>query len=190
MTTGDAASPAHDQKAKTEDYREKKARLPRPGKRLQHRRRCILRVTGAMTFHSGESVEPGISEDGTIMSFLQRTTHPDPQATPTPKSSTRPTPPAEHEPHRPEQPTERSRPHSRVGTAWAALFGTVVIAIALIIFMVQNTGSTRIAFLWMSTTTSLAVVLLIGAVGATLLTLILGTARMVQLRHFNRRRHT
>lgn len=125
------------------------------------------------------------------MSFLQRNAHSDPQATPTPEPGARPTPPAEHEPHHPEPSAETaSAPHSRVGTAWAALSGTVVIAIALIIFMVQNTGSTRIAFLWMSTTTSLAVVLLIGAVGATLLTLILGTARMVQLRHFNRRRHT
>lgn len=123
------------------------------------------------------------------MSFLQRIVHADPQ--PTPESDTRPTPPAEHEPHRPEQPAgTASAPHSRVGTAWAALFGVVVIAIALIIFMVQNTGSTRISFLWMSTTTSLAVVLLIGAVGATLLTMILGTARMVQLRHFNRQRHS
>jgi uncharacterized integral membrane protein len=125
------------------------------------------------------------------MSFLQRTPHSDPQATPTPESGTRPTPPAEHESHRPEPSTRKaSAPRSRVGTAWAALFGTVVIAIALIIFMVQNTGNTRISFLWMSTTTSLAVVLLIGAVGATLLTIILGTARMVQLRHFNRRRHS
>jgi uncharacterized integral membrane protein len=125
------------------------------------------------------------------MSFLQRTTHPESKATLTSDSSARPTPPTEHERHGPGQSTGAiSIPHSRVGTAWVGLCGAAVIAIALIIFMVQNIGSTQISFLWMTTTTSLAVALLIGAVGATLLTLILGSARITQLRHFSRRRHS
>jgi uncharacterized integral membrane protein len=79
-------------------------------------------------------------------------------------------------------------PRTRVGTAWVGVCAAAVIAIALVIFMIQNTGRANIYFLWMHGNTSLAVALLIAAVGAVLLTLILGTARITQLRHLNRRR--
>ncbi len=62
-----------------------------------------------------------------------------------------------------------------------------LIAVALIIFLAQNTRSTEISFLWMTGSTSLAVALLIAAVGSVLLTLIIGTARIAQLRRLVRR---
>jgi uncharacterized integral membrane protein len=78
-------------------------------------------------------------------------------------------------------------PHTRTGAAWVALVSAALLAVLLIIFLVQNTRSTEISFLWMTTSTPLAVALLIGAVGSVLLTLILGTARIAQLRRLVRK---
>jgi uncharacterized integral membrane protein len=78
-------------------------------------------------------------------------------------------------------------PHTRTGGAWVALIGSALLAVLLIVFLVQNTRSTEISFLWMTTSTPLAVALLIAAVGSVLLTLILGTARIAQLRRLVRK---
>ena len=63
-----------------------------------------------------------------------------------------------------------------------------VVAILLIIFLVQNTHQVQVNFLGMSTSTSLALMLLIAAVSGIFITAVLGTARMVQLRRIIRRR--
>jgi uncharacterized integral membrane protein len=78
-------------------------------------------------------------------------------------------------------------PRTRTGSAWVALIGAALLAVLLIVFLVQNTRSTEISFLWMTTSTPLAVALLIAAVGSVLLTLILGTARIAQLRRLVRK---
>jgi len=93
---------------------------------------------------------------------------------PTPKPSPEPAPLAQV-------------PHTRAGAAWVALVTAALLAVLLIIFLVQNTRSTEISFLWMTTSTPLAVALLIAAVGSVLLTLILGTARIAQLRRLVRK---
>jgi uncharacterized integral membrane protein len=80
-------------------------------------------------------------------------------------------------------------PRTRTGSAWVALIAAALVTVALIVFLVQNTRGTTISFLWMTTHTSLAIALLIAAVGAVLLTLIVGTARITQLRRLVRRRH-
>jgi uncharacterized integral membrane protein len=80
----------------------------------------------------------------------------------------------------------RVRP-TRTGTAWVALAVAALLAVLLIVFLAQNTRSTEISFLWMTTSTPLAVALLIAAVGSVLLTLILGTARIAQLRRLVRK---
>jgi len=87
----------------------------------------------------------------------------------------------------PESPTPRVSspvrvPATRTGAAWVALVAAALLAVLLIIFLAQNTRSTEISFLWMTASTPLAVALLIAAVGSVLLTLILGTARITQLR--------
>ncbi len=81
-------------------------------------------------------------------------------------------------------------PHTRTGAAWVALAGAALLAVLLIVFLVQNTRSTEVSFLWMTTSTPLAVALLIAAVGAALLTLIIGTARITQLRRLVRKQRT
>lgn len=82
-------------------------------------------------------------------------------------------------------PTKDSKdrlPFTRAGAAWVSLGAAAVIAILLVTFLAQNTQSVEMSFLWMSTSTSLAVMLLIAALSGVVITLILGTARIVQLR--------
>lgn len=86
-----------------------------------------------------------------------------------------------------EAPSPVHVPATRTGTAWVALGAAVLLAVLLIVFLVQNTRSTEISFLWMTATTPLALALLIAAVGSVLLTLVLGTARITQLRRLVRR---
>lgn len=81
-----------------------------------------------------------------------------------------------------------SVPRTRTGAVWVAVCAATLIAVALIVFLVQNTRTVEISFLGMTTSTSLALALLIAAVGAALLTLILGTARITQLRRNLRKR--
>jgi len=68
-----------------------------------------------------------------------------------------------------------------------ALAVATLLAVLLIVFLVQNTRSTEISFLWMTASTPLAVALLIAAVGSVSLTLTLGTARIAQLRRLVRK---
>jgi len=89
-----------------------------------------------------------------------------------------------------DRPTTRTPvrvPRTRTGSAWVALIAAAVLAVLLIVFLVQNTRSTEISFLWMTANTPLAVALLIAAVGSVFLTLILGTARIAQLRRLVRK---
>jgi uncharacterized integral membrane protein len=69
------------------------------------------------------------------------------------------------------------------------LIAAVFLAVLLIVFLVQNTHSTEIFLLWMTTSTPLAVALLIAAVGSVQLTLIVGAARITQLRRLVRKNH-
>lgn len=103
----------------------------------------------------------------------------------TPTAADTVTPPAP-EPAQQPAPSVRMRP-TRTGAAWVALAVAALLAVLLIVFLAQNTRSTEISFLWMTASTPLAVALLIAAVGSVLLTLILGTARIAQLRRLVRK---
>ncbi|HEU5469518.1 MAG TPA: lipopolysaccharide assembly protein LapA domain-containing protein [Actinophytocola sp.] len=81
-------------------------------------------------------------------------------------------------------------PRTRTGAAWLALIAAALLGVLLIVFLAQNTHSTEISFLWMTTSTPLAVALLIAAVGSVLITLIIGTARITQLRRQIRKNRT
>jgi|SRR5664280_2519267 putative membrane protein len=78
-------------------------------------------------------------------------------------------------------------PHTRTGSAWLAICAIALGFVVLIIFMLQNTRSTEVSFLWMQGTLPLALALLIASVGAALLTMVIGTARITQLRRLSRR---
>ncbi|NMH99678.1 lipopolysaccharide assembly protein LapA domain-containing protein [Pseudonocardia acidicola] len=86
----------------------------------------------------------------------------------------------------------------RVGTrtrirAWAGWTGAgvaVVVAAALIIFVVQNLGSVPIAFVSLHGQFPLAAALLVAAVGGAVLTAALGGRRTMRRRHTARRDHS
>ena len=108
------------------------------------------------------------------MSVLHRT-----RSDPT-GQNTAPAPAAQHGAPAPAQTRAVSR--TRLSTAWVSIWTATVVFIALIVFMLQNTRSVEVSFLGLHGTLPLAMALLIAAVGAILLTLVAGTARIAQLR--------
>jgi uncharacterized integral membrane protein len=85
-------------------------------------------------------------------------------------------------------PRERAVPRTRWSTAWAVICAAALALVALIVFMLQNTRSVEVTFLWMHGTLPLALALLIAAVGAATLTMVFGAGRIAQLRLLARRR--
>jgi uncharacterized integral membrane protein len=73
--------------------------------------------------------------------------------------------------------------HTRISWAWATLFVGVALGIALVDFLAQNTRSVRIEFFSASGHVPVAVALLVAALAGAALVLIVGVARMGQLRH-------
>ncbi|TDB80726.1 lipopolysaccharide assembly LapA domain-containing protein [Micromonospora sp. KC721] len=73
-------------------------------------------------------------------------------------------------------------PHTRTGAAWVGICTATLLAVVLIVFMLQNTRSAEVSFLWMHGSLPLALGLLIAGVGAALLTMAVGAARITQLR--------
>ena len=73
---------------------------------------------------------------------------------------------------------------SRTATsrAWFGVWVAVAALVVLIVFMLQNTRSVEITFLWMHGSVPLALALLIAGVGAAILAMAVGTARISQLR--------
>lgn len=76
-------------------------------------------------------------------------------------------------------PTKRTR----AGAAWVGICLGALVLVALIIFMLQNTGTVEVAFLGMRGSAPLAVTLLIAGVGVGIVALVIGTWRISQLRH-------
>ncbi|WP_281904174.1 LapA family protein [Phytohabitans aurantiacus] len=79
-------------------------------------------------------------------------------------------------------------PRTRTGAAWFGLCTAVLLSVVLIVFMLQNTRSVRVDFLWMDGSLPLALALLIAGIGAALLTTAVGAARIAQLRRMSRQR--
>jgi len=67
--------------------------------------------------------------------------------------------------------------------AWANIWFATVVSIVLIVFSMQNARSVEVSFPGMDGTLPLAIALVIATVGGILLTLVVGTARITQLRH-------
>ncbi|MEV1286482.1 lipopolysaccharide assembly protein LapA domain-containing protein [Micromonospora sp. NPDC049679] len=76
-----------------------------------------------------------------------------------------------------------------MSAAWISICIAAVTFVVLIIFMLQNTRSVEITFLWMHGTLPLALALLIAGVGAAILTMVVGATRITQLRRLTRQRH-
>jgi uncharacterized integral membrane protein len=88
---------------------------------------------------------------------------------------------------RPVMPAGNRTPRTRTGAAWFGICAAALLFVVLIVFMLQNTRSAQVSFLWMDGSLPLALALLIAAVGAALLTMVVGAARITQLRRLSRR---
>ncbi|WP_052337166.1 lipopolysaccharide assembly protein LapA domain-containing protein [Nocardioides alkalitolerans] len=110
-----------------------------------------------------------------------------PPGAPTPP--TEPAPPAE--PAAPAAPAKSSRgsrrsearpERTRAGAIWVGVGVATLLLVALLIFVAQNTRSVTISFLWFEGQAPLAVALLAAGVGVGLVSLLIGTVRIAQLR--------
>lgn len=82
----------------------------------------------------------------------------------------------------------RTPPRTVAGSTWVVICFAVLILIALIIFVAQNTSSVRVTFLFLHGRFPLAVALLGAVAAGCVLTLIIGSARILQLRRIVRQR--
>jgi uncharacterized integral membrane protein len=73
-------------------------------------------------------------------------------------------------------------PHTRTARAHNALIAGAIVLILLLVFIIENTESVRIAYFGIGFRLPLGVALLLAAIGGALLVGIVGTARIVQLR--------
>jgi putative membrane protein len=76
---------------------------------------------------------------------------------------------------------------SRTGTAWLGICTAVAALVVLLVFMLQNTRSVGVTFLWMHGSVPLALALLTAGLGAAVVALVFGQARIGQLRRVARR---
>lgn len=74
-------------------------------------------------------------------------------------------------------------PRSRLGATWVGICFGAVVLLLLVVFMLQNTQPVDVSFLGWSGTAPLALTLLIAGLGAGVVTLVVGSVRIGQLRH-------
>ena len=73
-------------------------------------------------------------------------------------------------------------PSTRISWTWVSLIVAVVLGIALVDFLVQNTRSTEIEFFSISGHVPLTAALLVAALAGAAVVLVIGVARIIQLR--------
>jgi uncharacterized integral membrane protein len=81
-------------------------------------------------------------------------------------------------------PPRRKQPQTRTGATWLGICAAAATLVVLIIFQRQNTRSVEISFLWMHGTLPLALGLLIAGVAPAIAVMVIGTARIIQLRRY------
>jgi uncharacterized integral membrane protein len=80
------------------------------------------------------------------------------------------------------------RTRTRSGTAWLGICTAAVALVVLVVFMLQNTRSVDVTFLWMRGSVPLALALLTAGLAVAVLAMAVGEARVGQLRRLARRR--
>lgn len=71
---------------------------------------------------------------------------------------------------------------TRTGAVWFGICVGALVLVALVVFMLQNTAPVEVAFLGMTGTAPLAMVLLIAGLGVGIVALVVGALRIGQLR--------
>lgn len=87
------------------------------------------------------------------------------------------------------RPAEPAIGFTRAGALWSSLIGGFLILILLLIFITQNTEPTRFTFLGWHWNLPLGVAILLAAVVGGLITVAVGTARIIQLRRAAKKHH-
>ena len=86
-------------------------------------------------------------------------------------------------------PRESPVKFTRAGALWTALILGFLILIVLLIFIAQNTADTPFTFFNLHWNLPLGVAILLAAIGGGLLTVAVGTARILQLRRAAKKIH-
>lgn len=105
----------------------------------------------------------------------------DPQEPPTPVEEPDDLP-ADTKDSKPATPGAPQVPFTRTAAAWWALIVGTLTLIVLLIFITQNLDETTIHFLGWRWNTPVGVAFLVAAISGSLITVMTGTARMMQLR--------
>jgi uncharacterized integral membrane protein len=79
-------------------------------------------------------------------------------------------------------PSDRPPLRTRAGWAWVAVCAAALVAVALIVFIAQNTQRAEVSFLWLDSDAPVAVLVLIAAAAGAVITAAFGTIRILQLR--------
>ena len=79
-------------------------------------------------------------------------------------------------------PPESAVKYTRAASLWTSLTMGFLILIVLLVFITQNTASAQFAFLHWHWSLPLGVAILLAAIGGGLLTVLVGTTRIYQLR--------
>jgi len=87
------------------------------------------------------------------------------------------------------RPKEPAVGFTRAGALWSALFVGFLILILLLIFITQNTATAPFTFLGLHWSLPLGVAILLAAVVGGLITVAVGTARILQLRRMAKKHH-
>jgi uncharacterized integral membrane protein len=82
----------------------------------------------------------------------------------------------------------RKPPRTRAGSTWVMACVATIVLIILIVFIAQNSGPARISFFSLHGRFPLAVALLAAVAAGSVLTLVIGSTRILQLRRIVRRR--
>jgi len=106
-----------------------------------------------------------------------------------PASPGQPPPTPAQAPKPPAIPAEPAVGFTRAGALWSALIAGFFILILLLIFIAQNTASTPFTFLAFHWSLPLGVAILLAAVVGGLITVAVGTARILQLRRVAKKHH-
>lgn len=110
-------------------------------------------------------------------------------SSPSPASPSQPPPKPSPAPTTTVVPRDPAIGFTRAGALWTTLSVGFLILILLLIFITQNTTSTRFQFLGWHWSLPLGVAILLAAVVGGLITVAVGTARILQLRRAAKKNH-
>lgn len=110
-----------------------------------------------------------------------------PEQTPAPEPAPEPPPTPPTQPGQQAQRPERVVHRTRISGLWIAIACFAIIVVFLLIFILQNDQNVGISYLGFHARMQVGIALLFAAIGGILLTVLAGTARILQLRTAARR---